>query len=385
MSVFLMIFVFLFVFPFSANAVNEEDSAESSEETIMIMVSNITVKGGTFTTDFKPGNCIYSVYLKSFKENINVSVELNDSRFEYTINGNTMLDRNEDNVVIINVTDPNGEYNDEKYTLNIFFDTIGLTYLDVENGIFSPQFDKFHTTYYAILENSIDTFEAAGVNWTTVNKDAVVEIACEDELNEDGTLPEGERTDYRLKVCEADGTSRTYILKLYRKSSIISSVDENALLASIKINGGAVEVPSFKQKQSFYDIIVPSSVTELDIQAYPVDRSNIAQIIGNTIMKENEPVYITIVVASDKYDTSSYYTLRCQYDTVMYTEKYTALELTANVAIAAFAGIIIGIALAFLFRHRVHKKKTEILVSYTDIESERNEAADEQSEISVEK
>ena len=382
-SVFSIIFVF--VFSISVNATDEEISTESSEETAMVMVSNITVDGGTFTTNFKPGNYIYSVYLKSFKESINVSVELNDSRFEYTINGNRLLDRNEDNIVIINVTDPEGEYDDEKYTLNIFFDTIGLTYLDVENGIFSPQFDKFHSTYYVILENNIDTFEAAGVNWTTVNKDAVVEVTCEDELNEDGTLPEGERTDYKLKVCEADGTSRTYTLKFYRKASTISSIDENALLASIKINGGAVEMPTFWQKKSFYDITVPSSVTELDIQAYPVNRNNITEVIGSTIMKEDEPIYITIVVTSDKYGTSSYYTLRCQYDTAMYTQKYTTLELIAYVATGIFAGLIVGILLAFTFKHKKYKNKSETLVSYTEVESERNESADEQSEISDEK
>lgn len=320
-------------------------------EAVTSMVKNITVEGGTFTTSFKEGNYTYSVYLKEFQENLNITVELNDKRFQYTMNGEKRLDRDSDNVVIINVTDPQGEYSDEKYTLNVFFDTVGLTYLDVENGIFSPQFDKFHTTYYVILENSIDTFEKAGVNWKTVNKDAVVEVTCLDELNEDGTLPEGERTDYRIEVSESDGTSKTYRLRLYRKSSTISAIDENATLGSIKINGGAVDIPDFKQSKSSYDIIVPASIKELDIQAYPSDRSNMAEVIGSTVMKEDEPTYITIVVTSDKYGTSSYYTLRCQYDTVMHTDKHTDLQMIAYVAIALFAGFVIGAVVALLIKN----------------------------------
>lgn len=355
---FLLILILAFSFAINAYAV--EGNTQPTTQTIKSMVKNITVKGGKFTTDFKAGNYIYSVYLKEFQENLSVTVELNDKRFEYSMYGHKTLSKTSDNVVIIKVTDPNGEYSDEKYTLNIFFDTIGLTYLDVENGIFSPQFDKFYTTYYAILQNNIDTFEAAKVNWKTANKDAVVEVECLDELNDDGTLPEGKRTDYNLKVCEADGTIKNYKLRLYRKSSTVSAIDEKALLASIKINGGSVEMPVFKQKQSFYDVIVPASIDNLDIQAYPADRSNMAQVIGNTAMRADEPVYITIVVTSEKYDASSYYTLRCQYESAMFTKKHTDLELIAYTLFALFSGIIIGLATALLIRSAKRRKQKSI-------------------------
>lgn len=320
------------------------------------MVRNISISGGTFTSDFKGGNFIYSVYFSSFKENLDVTVELNDERFEYSINGEKLLERDTDNVVVIKVTDPKGEYPDEKYTLNIFFETLGLTYLDVENGIFSPQFDKFHTTYYVILENNIDTFEKAGANWRSANDDAVVEVTCLGELNEDGTLPEGKSTTYKLSVNEVDGSAKNYWLKLYRKSASTSAINENALLSSIKINGGAVTMPTFKQEQSFYDVIVPTSIKKLDIQAYPVDRSNVAKIIGNTVMRDDEPVYITIVVTSDKYDTSSYYTLRCQYDSVMFTEKHTDMKLISYCAVALVLGLAIGVAVMLLINKKKNKK-----------------------------
>ena len=366
---FVMIFIIAFSFAITAYAT--ETSTQPTTEAVTSMVKNITVKGGTFTTAFKAGNYTYSVYFKTFQENLDVSVELNNSRFEHTVNGNKLLDRYEDNVIVIDVTDPNGEYSDEKYTLNIFFDTEGLTYLDVENGIFAPQFDKFHTTYYVILENNIDTFENAGVNWKTANKDAVVEVECLGELNEDGTLPEGKRTDYRLNIREADGTSKNYRLKLYRKTSMTSAIDESALLSNIKINGGAVEMPTFRQKQSFYDVIVPKSVDKLDVQAYPVDRSNIAEVIGNTVMEENRPIYITIKVTSNKYGTSSYYTLRCQYDTMMYTEKHTDLQMIAYASFALFVGAIIGYGITLIFKRKKRRYKSErneIAVEYAETE-----------------
>lgn len=321
------------------------------------MVKNITLENGKLTTEFKPSNNNYSAYFDNFDEHIKVNVELNDSRFEYALSGNSYLDRYTDNIIVVTVTDPKGEYEDEKYTFNVFFNTTGLTYLDVEKGIFAPQFDKFHTTYYVILENEIDTFDAAGVNWKTANDDAVVEVECITELNEDGTLPEGKRTDYRLKVIEADSTTKNYKLRLYRKSSIVLPIDENALLSSIKINGGVVDMPSFQQTKAFYDVTVPKSIEKLEIQAYPADRSNIAEVIGSTVMKSDEPIYITIKVTSNKFETCSYYTLRCQYDTMMHTQKHTDFQMYTFVAISIFIGIALGVG-AILIINRIKKNKS---------------------------
>lgn len=326
------------------------------------MVNDITVDGGTFTTNYKPGNYIYSIYFPEFQENIPVTLDLNDDRFQYTVKGNERLLREEDNVVIVTVTDPHGEYPDEKYTLNIFFDTRGLTYLDVENGIFSPQFDKFKSVYYAILENQIDTFDKAGVNWKTVNKDSVVEVECMGELNEDGTLPEGKRTQFKINVVESDGTSKDYRLLLYRKSSLVPSLDEHTLLESLKINGGAVNMTSsFKKMQAFYDVYVPTSATSVDIQALPEDKSNIVEVIGSTVMRQDQPIYITVKVSSDSYGVSSYYTLRCQYDTALYSEKYTKLQVIFCALFGLAGGIMIGCGVMFVAGKRKKSGRTEFV------------------------
>lgn len=302
------------------------------------MVENISIENGTFLTEFRPGHTTYSVYFEEFQDPLTVNVELKDTRFKYTVDGEDFLDRYKDNVVVVDVTDPNGEYDDEKYTFNIFFEAIGLSHMGAENGILSPQFDKFHTNYYVVVENEIDTFNKVGIVWRTANKDAVVETECVGELNGDGTLPEGERTQYNIAVREQDGTCNYYQLFIYRKASMVSALDDAALLENIKINGGQVKVPTFREDQSFYDIIVPSSVTELDIQAYPVDKRNYAEVIGSTIMKEDRPIYITIKVTSEIHEKESYYTLRCQYDTMIYTEKYTELQVSALVLCALVLG-----------------------------------------------
>lgn len=351
--IFSVVLVILMVLSFSTNVFAEETKPQTES-----MVKSISLENGKLTTEFKPSNHNYSAYFDDFDEHIKVNVELNNSRFEYILSGNSYLDRYADNIIVVTVTDPNGEYEDEKYTFNVFFNTTGLTYLDVEKGIFSPQFDKFHTTYYVILENDIDTFDAAGVNWKTANDDAVVEVECITELNEDGTLPEGKRTDFRLKVIETDKSSKNYKLRLYRKASMISAIDENALLSSIKINDGTIEIPTFKQNKAFYDVTVPKSIDELKIQAYPEDRSNIAEVIGSTVMNETEPTYITIKVTSNKFGTSSYYTLRCQYDTMMHTQKHTDFQMYTYVAISIFIGFIIG-AIATLLVNKKNKHKCD--------------------------
>lgn len=306
------------------------------------MVENISIESGTFLTEFRPGHTTYSVYFEEFQDPLTVNVQLKDDRFQYAVDGEEFLDRYKDNVVVVDVTDPDGEYADEKYTFNIFFEAIGFSYMGAENGILSPQFDKFHTNYYVVVENEIDTFDKVGLVWHTANKDAVAEVDCVGELNKDGTLPEGERTQYRITVREQDGTCNYYQLFIYRKASMVSALDDTALLENIKINGEKVEVPTFREDQSFYDIIVPSSVTELDIQAYPVDKRNYAEVIGSTIMKEDRPIYITIKVTSEIHAKESYYTLRCQYDTMIHTEKYTELQVSAFVLCALVLGCSIG-------------------------------------------
>lgn len=317
------------------------------------MVKNITVEGGTFTTEFKPQNKIYSVYFNNFVDTVNVSVELTNPRFEYKVKGQEWLLREEENVITVYATDPQGVYPDETYTLNILFDTVGLTYLDVENGIFSPQFDKFHIVYYAIVENNIDTYDKAAVNYRTVNANAKVKVECLDELNDDGTLKEGRRTEYKLTVIEADKTTKDYRLRIYRKSLINPTLDDNALLQNLVINNGTAKLSqSFNPKRANYDVVVPASVEKLDVQAHPQDKTNIVEVIGSTAMQKDRPTIITVKVTSDVYDTESYYTLRCQYDTAMYTEKHTDLQLFAYVLCALIIGGLIGAVITIIINRK---------------------------------
>ncbi|GEM_PF-4195926 len=126
---------------------------------------------------------ITMLYMASFTYNLSISLDLTNPRFEYPISGDDTItaDIDSENVVTISVYDPIDEYESVEYYLNIYvgLDSIDaipwteLSYLDVENGIFSPQFSRYRITYHVILENDVDSFDAA------------VEVNCRDEMNED--------------------------------------------------------------------------------------------------------------------------------------------------------------------------------------------------------
>ncbi len=319
------------------------------------MVANITAKNGYFVNDFDSDVYYYDVYLESYSYDEFISVELTDSRFEYTITGqDTIVNNSDGNLVTVSVYDPQGEYESVEYYLTVYVGPNaqtaiawkGLTYLDVENGIFSPQFSRYRTTYYAILENNIETFETACVNYRVMNPDATVAVECRGELNEDGTIPEGKRVQYAIKVTEADGSSKTYYLNLYRKAAVTAAVNDDAKLAKITINGGAVELNGFSAHQASYDVKVPHTIAELNIQAYPQDRSQIVQVLGPTTMNTDAPVFVNVLVTSSVGDACSIYTLRLEYDSFLHTERYTSFQLLSCIlltgAVCLCAGFICG-------------------------------------------
>lgn len=341
------------------------------------MVEKISVENGYFLNDFEPDVYYYDVIMSSFTYNLSVSVELADSRFKYEINGDDEITASSDseNIVTVSVYDTLGRYETIEYHLNIYVgnDAInsipwtGLTYLDVENGIFSPQFSRYRITYYAILENNIKSFDEADVNYRTINQDATVEIKCRDELESDGTLKEGKRTEYELKVTESNGRSKTYYLNLYRKAHITSSLSDTAILSNIKINGGAVDV-GFSQHKAYYDVTVPKSVKNLDIQAYPADRSDIVQVIGAESMNDSQPVFVNILVTSPSEDTYSIYTLRLSYDN-FFTPKISVFQLVINILMFSSLSFVIG----FFAAYYLYKKKLRFDENLTAEDSEVTE------------
>ena len=339
------------------------------------MVEKISVENGYFLNDFEPGVYYYDVIMSSFTYNLAVSVELTDSRFEYEISGDDEITASSDseNVVTVSVHDPLGQYETVEYHLNIYVgnDAIksipwtGLSYLDVENGIFSPQFSRYRITYYAILENNIKSFDEADVNYRTINPDDTVEIKCRDELNSDGTLKEGKRTEFELKVTESNGKSKTYYLNLYRKAHITSSISDTAILSNIKINGGEVNVP-FSEHKAYYDVTVPNSVKNLDIQAYPADRSDMVQVIGAESMNDNDPVFVNILVTSPSEDTYSIYTLRLSYNN-FFTPKYSFFQMLICILLLGSVLFVIGFFAAIFWIKRKTRLKTDTKLDSTEV------------------
>lgn len=345
-----------------------QTAAAERNDDLSYMVEKISVENGYFLNDFNPNVYYYDVIMSSFTYNLSISVELTDSRFEYEISGADEITASSDseNIVTVSVYDTLGRYETVEYYLSIYVgnDAIhsipwtGLSYLDVENGIFSPQFSRYRITYYAILENNVQSFDEAGVNYRTINPDATVEIACRDELNSDGTLREGKRTEFEMKVTEANGKSKTYYLNLYRKAHITSSISDTAVLSNIKINGGEVSVP-FSEHRAYYDLTVPKSVKNLDIQAYPADRSDMVQVIGAEAMNERQPVFVNILVTSPSEDTYSIYTLRLTYDNI-FAPRYSVIQTAICILLFGFALFVGGFFAARFLCKRKMRLETEV-------------------------
>ena len=363
--VLLLLFSMLFI----------QTAAAEKDDTKSYMVEKISVENGYFLNDFEPDVYYYDVIMSSFTYNLSVSVELTDSRFEYEVSGDDTLtaDSDSENIVTVSVYDTLGRYETVEYHLNIYVgnDAInsipwtGLSYLDVENGIFSPQFSRYRITYYAILENNIKSFDEADVNYRTINPDAAVELKCRDELNSDGTLKEGKRTEFELKVTESNGRNKTYYLNLYRKAHITSSISDTAILSNIKINGGEVDV-GFSQHKAYYDVTVPKSVKNLDVQAYPADRSDMVQVIGAESMNDSEPIFVNILVTSPSEDTYSIYTLRLTYDN-FFTPKFSVFQLVICILLFGSVLFVIGFFAARLLYKRKMRFKTDMTFEDTEV------------------
>lgn len=221
----------------------------------------------------------------------------------------------------------------------------GLSWLAVRGGIFSPVFDGERNTYYAILENDIATYDDAGVEIRPCDEGASVSVICLDELGEGGALPEGKRVTFMISVAEPSGRVSRYYLKLYRKSAYTAPIDEAHRLASIEINGGAIEVPGFSGTKAYYEVTVPADVRELRIQAYPADRSKMARVINAPKVMTDEPVCVSILVRSEDGDESfSLYTLRLTRESFARTPSYTAPQMLCAVLTAFAAGAAVSLA-----------------------------------------
>ena len=156
---------------------------------------------------------------------------------------------------------------------------------------------------------------------------------------------------------EVDFIVATHSIASYGSWDMTSSISDTAVLSNIKINGGAVEVAGFAGHKSYYDVTVPKTVTNLDIQAYPADRSDLVQVIGPVSMNEDEPVFVNILVTSPSEETYSIYTLRLSYDSFLYTEKYSSFQLLAYLLLAGVGLFVIGFFTAW---YKANRRKPDI-------------------------
>ena len=117
-----------------------------------------------------------------------------------------------------------------------------------------------------------------------------------------------------------------------------------------------MEVPAFSGIKAYYEVTVPSSVTELDIQAYPADRSKMAYVVNAPKIMPDEPVCVSILVKSSSGDEDfSIYTLILKREGFAQRKAYTGLQLAA----AALAAFSLGVCVPFAVLLRRRKSTAE--------------------------
>ena len=105
----------------------------------------------------------------------------------------------------------------------------------------------------------------------------------------------------------------------------------------------------FTHHKAYYDVTVPKSVKNLDIQAYPADRSDMVQVIGAESMNDNQPVFVNILVTSPSEDTYSIYTLRLAYDN-FFTPKFSAFQMI--ICILLFGSVLDSLQRIFYIKEK---------------------------------
>ena len=88
-------------------------------------------------------------------------------------------------------------------------------------------------------------------------------------------------------------------------------------------------------------------------------------------MVTDGPVFVNILVTSPSEDTFSIYTLRLEYDSFIYTERYTSFQMILYLIIACGLGLFLGLFIkSFIFKKRKKSNNEEY-------EQEENEGIEE--------
>ena len=161
-----------------------------------------------------------------------------------------------------------------------------LNSLEVNIEGLSPEFNKYTTQYYLIVDLEVEDIEIKAI--AEDNKAKV-------SITGNRYLEEGENIIYIVVTAEA-GNTTTYVINVTKVDDLERA---NANLKNLSIKGFNL-YPSFKSNIYGYNLTINELVRQLEILAEPENESATIEITGNENLIEGDNIIKIIVTAEDR-------------------------------------------------------------------------------------
>lgn len=171
--------------------------------------------------------------------------------------------------------------NKENKSNNSYLDS-----LEVNIEGLSPEFNKYTTQYYLIVDLEVEDIEVKAI--AEDNKAKV-------SITGNRYLEEGENIIYIVVTAEA-GNTTTYVINVTKVDDLERA---NANLKNLSIKGFNL-YPSFKSNIYGYNLTINELVRQLEILAEPENESATIEITGNENLIEGDNIIKIIVTAEDR-------------------------------------------------------------------------------------
>lgn len=213
-------------------------------------LSSLKVNGGDLKPNFSKNTTKYSLSVPYSISSLDINAKAEDSKAKVSIFGNKGLIAEETKDVTITVTAENGSK--KTYTISVtrgkdpnkkLSDNNYLSYLNIDIGILSPEFNKEKTNYEVWLPYEVDK----------INFDYGVEDTKYATIKFKGnnTLQPGINNVYKIIVTAENEEERTYTINVKRASNP-NETSNNTYLKSIKLKDGKLSETFNKDKHEYY-------------------------------------------------------------------------------------------------------------------------------------
>lgn len=272
-----------------------------------VTISNVSFNFSSekFTYNVNVPNNVESVSIDYEKSNVNAVVSTSPISLK-----NIMLAAGKTELVLLTVKSSD-KTTTKRYTFNIYRDSAtgniksndcSLSMLSIDGA--SIEFDKTKLHYEVQLPSST---EKTSVKYSLSSNKASAAATPSDLENI--SIAEGETKIVSIKVTAEDGTTQTYTVSIYRKSSVGQSSD--ATLKSLSVTGASLQ---FISSATDYDVEIPSGYAGIVSVNYEKNHVGATVVsmpsnLDNISVAEGIVTKVTIIVTAEDKVTSKTYTV----------------------------------------------------------------------------